>query len=79
MKIEFVNADELYELRRVCFRPTMDVTSVMYADDNDESTFHLAIKEDGKIASCITFTREKNPDFNIEKQFRMKGLWTDSD
>lgn len=76
MKIEQVKAEETYQIRRDMFRPGMDISNIIYKEDNDPDTFHLAIREDGKVVSCATFIKQKNPDFTQENQWRMRGVCT---
>lgn len=77
MKIEFTDVEKIYNLRRDVMRPGMDLSYVMYDEDNNEGSFHLAAVEDDKIVACITFFPSTNPDLPYENQYRMRALCTD--
>lgn len=77
MKIEFTDVEKIYNLRRDVMRPGMDLSYVMYDEDKNEDAFHLAVVEDGKIVSCVTFFASVNADLPYANQYRMRALCTD--
>lgn len=67
MKIEFTDVEKIYNLRRDVMRPGMDLSYVMYDEDNNEGSFHLAAVEDDKIVACITFFSKHQCRFALRK------------
>ncbi len=78
-EIERVATQDILNLRRDMIRPGMDVSFVMYDEDNDEDSFNLGIRMDGKIVSCVTFFKKDNPDLPYKNQYRMRALCTHPD
>jgi len=76
MEIRFVDFKDIVYLRRDAIRPGQPLANVTFPEDELPTTFHLGVVEDGQIVASITFLPQVNPDFDDEKQYRMRSLCT---
>jgi GNAT superfamily N-acetyltransferase len=65
-----------YNLRHTVLRPNQSIEDSMYETDYEEDAFHVGAFYQGKLISVASFITEKNPDFPIEKQYRLRQMAT---
>lgn len=51
----------------------------MFPGDEDEQTFHLGAFMDGMLVSVASFYFERNPYFDEQYQYRLRGMATHED
>lgn len=67
---------DTYEIRHKVLRPNQTIKACQYENDHVEDTFHLGAFLNEKIISIASFYREKNPCFDDELQYRLRGMAT---
>lgn len=78
MEIKFLEAKDIYLLRRDVLRPGMkEFTDVMFKEDADPTGFNLGIESGGRVIACITAFKSSNPDIDKKVQYRLRALSVD--
>lgn len=76
MDIKQINAADTYTLRQSVLRPDHSLENVHFDGDEDDQTFHLGAFEKNKLVSISSFYFERHPDFDVENQYRLRGMAT---
>ncbi|WP_234007873.1 hypothetical protein [Lysinibacillus sp. FJAT-14745] len=72
--VEKIKPVMTYKLRHKILRPNMTVEDCVYTTDHKEGAFHIGAFYQGELISIATFCIEKNPNFSIENQYRLRGI-----
>lgn len=75
-EIKVIEVEMAYAVRNAVLRPNLTIEECKYEIDNLEGTFHLGAFYQDNLASIATFSLENHPDFNIERQYRLRGMAT---
>ncbi|MFS0861191.1 GNAT family N-acetyltransferase [Fredinandcohnia sp. 179-A 10B2 NHS] len=77
IEIRKVDPEIIYEFRHQVLRPHQTLEDCKYDTDHQEGTFHVGAYFQGKLLiSIASFNLEKNPDFEIEGQYRLRAMAT---
>jgi GNAT superfamily N-acetyltransferase len=76
LEVRKIKPEETYSLRHRVLRPHQTVEDCMYDTDHEEYGFHVGAFDQGRLISIASFCIEKNPDFSIEKQYRLRAMAT---
>ncbi|QED46582.1 GNAT family N-acetyltransferase [Cytobacillus dafuensis] len=71
-----IKPEMTYSLRHSVLRPHQTVEDCKYDTDHEAGAFHVGAFYQGELISIASFCVEKNPDFKIEKQYRLRGMAT---
>ncbi len=74
--VEKIKPEMTYNLRHKVLRPNMTVDDCVYTTDHEEGAFHVGAFYQGELISIASFCIEKNPDFSIDNQYRLRGMAT---
>lgn len=81
MAIEIKNivADETYPVRHPVLRTNKPIDTCQFDGDALETTTHFGLFEQNKLVGVVTIMMSKNPVFQHEIQFQMRGMAVLSD
>lgn len=79
MKVLRVSASDTLPLRQLLLRPGYTHEDCTFEHDEDEQTFHLGAFIENKLVSVASFYFERNPTFEEEYQYRLRGMATHPD
>lgn len=72
-----VDPEKIYEFRHQVLRPHQTLEDCKYDTDHQEGTFHVGAFLQGELLiSIASFNLETNPDFKVEKQYRLRAMAT---
>lgn len=74
--IKEITPEMTYEVRHTVLRPHQSIDDCIYDTDKKEGSFHIGAFNNGKLISIVSFCVENNPDFNSEKQYRLRAMAT---
>ncbi len=76
MEVKQISARDTYTIRHKILRPGRDFETCIFDGDEDEQTFHLGAFIEGRLVSVASFYYEKNPNFEGENHFQLRGMAT---
>jgi predicted GNAT family N-acyltransferase len=77
-EVSFISSNQALDLRMRILRPLQPREACVYAEDNDETTFHLGIFENEKVISNGTIIKQAQPQLpNAKQPYRLRGMATD--
>jgi GNAT superfamily N-acetyltransferase len=76
LEVRKIKPEMTYSLRHKVLRPYQTVEDCKYATDHEAYAFHVGAFYQGKLISIASFCVEKNPDFSIERQYRLRAMAT---
>ncbi len=76
MKVLQIAARDTHSLRHKILRQGRPVEECYFPADEDDQTFHLGAFIDNKLVSVASFFYERNPAFEDENQYRLRGMAT---
>jgi|AntRauTorckE6833_2_1112554.scaffolds.fasta_scaffold50435_2 predicted GNAT family N-acyltransferase len=79
LKILRINASDTFPLRQLLLRPGYSQEECVFDHDDDEQTFHLGAFIENKLVSVASFYFERNPTFEEQYQYRLRGMATHTD
>ena len=65
-----------YNLRHIVLRPHQAIEDSKYDNDHEDDAFHVGAFHQGLLISVASFVVDKNPDFPIERQYRLRQMAT---
>ena len=74
--VKRIETEMTYGIRHKVLRPHQTIKDCKYDNDEDDNTFHVGAFYEGKLISIASFCIENNPDFSIEKQYRLRAMAT---
>lgn len=75
MTVQHISSEETLDLRTRILRPGQPLSTVMYAEDNLPTTFHLGIKLEGQIVCNGTFMLGSSDYFpTVVGAYRLRGM-----
>ena len=75
-EIRLIEVEMAYGVRNKVLRPNLTIEECTYEIDNLQGTFHVGAFYKDNLASIATFSLENHPDFNMERQYRLRGMAT---
>lgn len=75
-EVKMINPEMTYDIRHKILRPHQSIESCKYTTDYEEGAFHVGAFYKGKLISIASFCIEKHPDFQFEKQYRLRAMAT---
>lgn len=75
-EVREINPEMTYNLRRTILRPHQAIESSKSVTDHEDHAFHVGVFYQGKLISVASFIADNNPDFPIEKQYRLRQMAT---
>jgi predicted GNAT family N-acyltransferase len=76
LKVKQISPEDTYEIRYKVLRPNQTIADCQYEKDHEVDTFHIGGYLDENLISIASFYKEKNPCFNDELQYRLRGMAT---
>lgn len=76
MEVRQISARDTYPLRHKVLCAGRDFDTAIFEGDEEEQNFHLGAFEDGKLVSVASFYYEKNPNFDGDDHFQLRGMAT---
>jgi GNAT superfamily N-acetyltransferase len=76
LEVRNIEPEMTYGLRHSVLRPHQTVEDCKYDTDHEDYAFHVGAFYQGRLISIASFCVEKNPDFPIEKQYRLRAMAT---
>ena len=75
-EIKEIIPEMIYEVRHTVLRPHRPIDDCIYDTDKNKGSFHVGAFHQGRLVSIVSFCIENNPDFNSEKQYRLRAMAT---
>jgi GNAT superfamily N-acetyltransferase len=76
VEVRNIEPEMTYGLRHSVLRPHQTVEDCIYDTDHEDYAFHVGAFYQGRLISIASFCVEKNPDFPIERQYRLRAMAT---
>lgn len=76
IEIREIKAEMTYNLRHTVLRPHQTIEDSKYESDHEDDTFHVGAYYQGRLISVASFIIDKNLDFPIERQYRLRQMAT---
>lgn len=76
IEVRKIKPELTYNLRHRVLRPHQSLKDCMYETDYETGAFHVGAFHGEKLISIASFCIEKNPDFPVYKQYRLRGMAT---
>ncbi|MBI0577271.1 GNAT family N-acetyltransferase [Neobacillus cucumis] len=76
LEVRLIPSEMTYSLRHIVLRPHQTMEDCKYDTDHEEDAFHVGAFHREKLISIASFCVENNPDFLIERQYRLRAMAT---
>ena len=76
LDVKLIEPEMTYSLRHIVLRPSQRIEDSKYDTDHEEDAFHIGAFFQGKLISVASFIIDKNPDFPMERQYRLRQMAT---
>ena len=76
LEVRIIEPEMTYSLRHIVLRPSQSIEDSKYDTDHEEDAFHIGAFLQGKLISVASFIIDRNPDFSIEWQYRLRQMAT---
>lgn len=76
LEVKLINPETTYNIRHLVLRPHQMIEECKYDTDYESGAFHIGAYFKGELISVASFCVEKNLDFSIEKQYRLRAMAT---
>ncbi|EQC46047.1 GNAT family N-acetyltransferase [Bacteriovorax sp. Seq25_V] len=76
MEVKQISARDTYPIRHKILRPGREFETCIFEGDDDEQTIHLGAFVEGRLVSVASLYYEKNPLFEGENHFQLRGMAT---
>ncbi|MDM5248214.1 GNAT family N-acetyltransferase [Lysinibacillus sp. G4S2] len=76
LDIRKIEPELTYNIRQAVLRPLQPVEDSMYDTDHTENAFHVGAFYQARLISVATFVIDKNPNFSLKKQYRLRQMAT---
>lgn len=76
LEVRKIEPEMTYTLRHMVLRPNQSVEDSKYDTDHEDHSFHVGAFYQEKLISVASFIIDKNPDFPIERQYRLRQMAT---
>ncbi|MBO1511558.1 GNAT family N-acetyltransferase [Metabacillus bambusae] len=76
LEIRQINPEDTYLIRHNVLRPNQSIEACKFENDHQEDSFHLGAFYRDTLISIASFHKEKNPCFDEELQYRLRGMAT---
>ena len=71
-----IDPEMTYTIRHTVLRPHQTIEDSKYDSDHEEDTFHVGAFYQGSLISIASFIVDRNSDFPIERQYRLRQMAT---
>lgn len=75
-EVRKIGPEMTYNLRHAVLRPQQTIEDCKYDSDHEDYAFHVGAFFQGKLISIASFIVDQNPDFPIERQYRLRQMAT---
>lgn len=75
-KVKLIKPEMAYSIRQSILRPNLTVDDCAYDIDKKEGSFHLGAFFNDMLISIASFSLENYHEFNIDRQYRLRGMAT---
>lgn len=72
--IKQITSAETFPVRHPVLRPGKPIASCVFDGDDDATTVHFGLYEDGRLAGVASLFRVKNSAFTEEEQYQLRGM-----
>lgn len=76
LEIKQISAEDTYPIRHLVLRPNQTLEACKFDNDHQESSFHLGAFFNDTLISIASFYKEKHPNFDDKRQYRLRGMAT---
>ena len=76
LDVKLIEPEMTYSLRHIVLRPSQRIEDSKYDTDHEEDAFHIGAFFQGKLISVASFIIDRNPDFPMERQYRLRQMAT---
>lgn len=76
LEVKLIEPEMTYSLRHNVLRPSQRIEDSIYDTDHEEDAFHIGAFFQGKLISVASFIIDRNPDFPMERQYRLRQMAT---
>ena len=76
LDVRRIEPEMTYALRQMVLRPDQSIADSKFDTDHDEHAFHVGAFYQGRLITVASFIVENNPDFPIERQYRLRQMAT---
>ena len=79
MRVEHVQAEDTYDLRRRVLYGHWPEAEVHYPEDEREGAFHLGARDEGgRLVAVASWYPETSPFFPVRRAYRLRGMAVDA-
>ena len=72
VEVKRIEPEMTYNLRHIVLRPHQTIEDSKYDNDHEDDAFHVGAFHQRLLISVASFVVDKNPDFPIERQYRLR-------
>ncbi|KAB2334528.1 GNAT family N-acetyltransferase [Cytobacillus depressus] len=76
IEVRKITPEMTYSLRHTVLRPHQTIEHSKFDTDHEDNAFHIGAFYQGRLISVASFIADKNPDFPIERQYRLRQMAT---
>ncbi|MEH7523403.1 GNAT family N-acetyltransferase [Bacillus sp. JJ1503] len=76
LEVRKITPEMTYSTRHTVLRPHQTIEDCKYDTDHEPGALHVGAFSQGRLISIASFCIERNPDFSIEMQYRLRGMAT---
>lgn len=76
LDVRLIEPELTYNLRHTVLRPNQSIEDSKYDTDHEKDAFHVGAFFQGELISVASFIIDKNTDFAIKKQYRLRQMAT---
>ncbi|THE12026.1 GNAT family N-acetyltransferase [Bacillus timonensis] len=76
LEVKTIEPEMTYHLRQTVLRPNQSIDESKYDTDHGDYAFHIGAFYQEVLISVASFIRDRNPDFPIESQYRLRQMAT---
>lgn len=66
-------------LRQKILKPFATLVQCQYPEDDFETTFHFALRQNNEIKGIATFIQQGHPEFSADLPYRLRGMAIDKE
>ena len=76
LEVRLIEPAMTYIVRHMVLRPNQSIEDSKYDTDHEEHAFHVGAFYQEKLISVASFIIDNNPEFPIERQYRLRQMAT---
>lgn len=74
LSFSLAKVSEIIPLRHQVLRTGKPIESCNFNGDLDETTLHFSAKLDDEVVGCVSFMKNKHPEFEHEFPYQLRGM-----